>query len=332
MKHVATISSFLFFIMVLRIHAQPAVSFSYSKADSVAALYRDHSLKDLQGLSQKLTSGFTSEHDKFRAIFKWVCDNITNDYYLFVANKEKRESLSGDELLKWNREFNVTVFSKLIDTRATVCTGYAHLIRELSLHAGLSCEVINGYGRNVVSNIGGKGVLNHTWNAVKLEDKWYLCDATWASGSIDLQQKSFVAKYSDVYFLTNPALFVANHYPQDVKWTLLSEYPSLQEFLDAPLSYVGAIRNGIKSISPSTFYTTAKKRTKATISVSGPPGLKERLSCVMGSSRAGERTEQLISENESRYSFGAVLYFKGEYAIHVLLDNEYLYSYHVTVK
>ena len=71
----------------------------FAKADSVAALYPDHSLRDLRTLSHKLTTSLSTEEEKFRALYKWVCDNIANDYSFYAINKSKREKLNQEELL-----------------------------------------------------------------------------------------------------------------------------------------------------------------------------------------------------------------------------------------
>jgi transglutaminase/protease-like cytokinesis protein 3 len=230
MRLATTFYIILTFAFLAQGWAQPPefTDVDFSSADSVASLYPDHPLDNLPQLSHKLTSPFNTEPEKFRSLFKWVCDNIANDYELYAANKKKRETLSGAELEAWNKHIRTITFKTLLDNHTTVCTGYAYLIRELSRQAGLSCEIIDGYGRNVVSNIGGSGIVNHSWNAVRLDGKWYLCDATWASGGIDPQQKVFLPKYNNAYFLCDPGFFVRNHYPQDFKWTLMDNNPSLQ--------------------------------------------------------------------------------------------------------
>ena len=63
-----------------------------------------------------------------------------------------------------------------------MCTGYAYLIKEMCFIADLDCEIIDGYARAFDANVNGLESLNHSWNAVKLNNKWYLCDATWSSG------------------------------------------------------------------------------------------------------------------------------------------------------
>ena len=144
----------------------------FKKADSIAELYPLHSLKDLKILSDKLTRPLTSDLEKFRAIFKWVCINIDNDFELYMENKKKREKLEGDELKSWEKKFSARAFTILVQGHRTVCTGYAYLVKELAFHAGLTCKIVDGYGRNVQANIGGLGTANHSWNAVRLSGRF----------------------------------------------------------------------------------------------------------------------------------------------------------------
>src|SRR5690349_16328493 len=80
----------------------------FKKADSVAALYPNHSLNNLKILSDKLTQSLETEEEKFRAIYKWVCDNIEYDYPMHQENQRKREKLkSAEEREAWNKKISM---------------------------------------------------------------------------------------------------------------------------------------------------------------------------------------------------------------------------------
>jgi len=306
--------------------------FNFVKADSIAGIYPRHSLEDLSLLSKKLTSSLNSDPEKFRAIFKWVCLNITNDYYLYTTNKKKREELSGEQLRAWNKSFGTEVFKQLKSTYSTVCTGYAYLVTELSLRAGLSCETIDGYGRTAVSNIGGRGIPNHSWNAVRLDGQWYLADATWASGAIDQQQRAFVQQYNDTYFLTDPKQFIRNHYPLDVSRTFLETYPTLSEFLNGPLIYVNAIRQQIEPVDPPTFNISLKKGEDKQFIFRSPSKLKDELLLFIDQRRS--MNHAVIGESADGYQYSITTSFKqrGTHAVHLVCNDQYLVSYQIYVE
>ncbi|MBN8651976.1 MAG: hypothetical protein J0L67_11145 [Cytophagales bacterium] len=193
---------------------------NFGRADSVARLYPNYPLTNLPDLAGKLTRPFTNEAEKFRAVFTWVCLNIRNDYELYLKNKQHREQCKTEaELKAWYKEFSKTLYYELLNNHKTICTGYAYLIRELALASGLECVIVDGYGRTPGAKL-NKNLPNHNWNAVKLNGKWYLCDATWASGKIDSESKQFVSRFNDQYFLTDPQIFEKNHFPLDKKWHL----------------------------------------------------------------------------------------------------------------
>jgi transglutaminase/protease-like cytokinesis protein 3 len=183
----------------------------FHHADSIAEHYTAHTLIDLKTLADKLTGSLPTEEEKFRAIYKWVCSNIEADYELLILNKQNRARLKGDKLTRWNKKFNKMVFEKLRYERKTICTGYAYLVKELAFHAGLSCEIINGYAKHAGVDRNALEPVNHSWNEIQLNGKWYVCDATWSSGVFNLSAGKFVKKYDDRYFLMEPALFFQSH-------------------------------------------------------------------------------------------------------------------------
>jgi transglutaminase/protease-like cytokinesis protein 3 len=211
MKSFALIVIFLTCSSVVQGQISDFQDTDFCKADSVAELYAAHPLEDLKGLADKLTAPLLTDQEKFRAIYKWVCSNIEVDYELVTLNKRKRAKLQGDKLKKWNERFNRMVFQTLLQKKQTICTGYAYLIRELAFHAGLPCKIINGCAKPGGLPNSGSRNINHSWNLIQLNDKWYLCDATWSSGIFNRTTNQFVKKYNDHYFLTEPSVFSQDH-------------------------------------------------------------------------------------------------------------------------
>lgn len=261
----APIAIGLLILTAYRLSGQPADlrNINFSRADSIADLYAGHSLNDLRTLSNKLTEPLSTDVEKFRAIYRWVCNNIDNDYALHLKNQRMRAKCktTGD-IEAWNRKMSLMTFKNLVDKKKTVCTGYAYLVKELASRAGISCEIVDGYGRNILSNIGGAGTMNHSWNAVLLNHNWYLCDPTWSAGAYDREQSRYVRKFEPGYFLTDPSLFVRNHYPLDTAWMLVNtvDRPSLQEFLNGPIVYAGLFSHSIEPLHPTTLDVATKSQ------------------------------------------------------------------------
>src|SRR6185503_5445561 len=146
------------------------------------------------------------------------------------------------------KPLNLRVAETVLRRKMAVCDGYARLFKTMCDNAGIPCEVVTGYARTGwrASRFGS----NHTWNAVYFDSAWHLLDVTWASGYTNYRGDEFTRRFDERYFLTPPELFVADHYPEDVRWTLLKEAPVLNEFNRAPLRYIGYIKTGIHSYSP----------------------------------------------------------------------------------
>ncbi|MGC1472899.1 MAG: transglutaminase domain-containing protein [Psychroserpens sp.] len=234
----------------------------FHKADSIALGYKNEDLDNLPELAHKLTTNLDTDVERFRAIYMWVCTNINNDYGLYAKNKRKREKLKTDtvKLQAWNQTVTKTVLIKLLKNKKTICTGYAYLLKTLSNLANLECEMIHGYGRTSTTKMADLETPNHSWNATKIEGKWYLSDPTWASGLENPVSKLKKLDYIEGFFLADPRLFAVNHYPVEKQWWLLKErFPSFETFKNGPILYGKAYRNLSLHLAPIKLHNLVNK-------------------------------------------------------------------------
>jgi transglutaminase/protease-like cytokinesis protein 3 len=305
---------------------------NFHKADSIALSYPKHSLRNLKELATKLTAPLKTEVEKFRAIYRWTCENIAYDYVLYEKNQRQREKLKGpEELQGWYKKANALMFTALLNKQKTICTGYAYLIRELSAHAGLTCEIVDGYGRNAQSNVGGIGIPNHQWNAILLNGKWYLCDATWSSGAMLTSMSLYIKNYNDVYFLPDPALFIRNHYPIDSRWALLCDAPTLQHFLNGPVIYSQLLKLESNQLKPDTFVVSVSKTEPVVFQFNAPEhaALENITLSIKGQNDI--ILPPLQPDSNGLYAIRHRFSNRGTYVVHVRKDREYLFSYKVSV-
>ena len=215
----------LCFITTLFAHAQQSDfnTINFKKADTIAQLYHGEALLNIPVLTLRLTAQLPTEAAKFRAIYYWVSHNIKGSYHLTSTNDYKRNKFKNDPvaLEQWNAAYRKEVFKKLREDKETLCTGYAYLIKQMANFAGIECEIVRGYGSSNKIKINNTQLPNHSWNAVKLDGNWYLCDATWSAGSIDMRTYEFHFNYQDAFFLMEPVEFAKSHKPLDARWTLL---------------------------------------------------------------------------------------------------------------
>lgn len=218
----------LFFTFSVQICAQRGdfANIRFTKADRLATALEGEELTNLPILTHRLTVQLRTDVEKFRAIYYWVTHNIKGDYSMTRKSNYARKKYRDDPkaLQQWNHTYRKEVFIKLLNNKETLCTGYAYLIKKMSLLAGIPCEIVNGYDPTTTLTSKKKTPLsNHAWNAIQLDGTWYLCDATWSSGYTDMATSLFEYDYDDSYFLMEPSEFIKTHKPEIIKWSLLEK-------------------------------------------------------------------------------------------------------------
>jgi transglutaminase/protease-like cytokinesis protein 3 len=186
----------------------------FSEVDSFAGSLQASPDMPVQELTEKLIKPFNNDLDKVRVIFYWIASNI---------EFESRDDQPGI------REDYPSVKEKINDIyykRRGSCSGYSHLFRYMLDIAGIRSRVINGFARFDMKS-SAPVIPNHAWNSVKIEDKWYLCDVTWADDTLDT--------VNDYWFMTDPEIFIMNHYPVFQSFTLTKEKYSFQDFCQFPI-------------------------------------------------------------------------------------------------
>ena len=255
------------FLSQLKMEAQISdfKNINFKNADAIAYAYKGNDLSNLPRLAHNLTTNLTTDVEKFRAIYTWVSTNIEGDYESFRKNSVKRNRHQKDSLKlnQWNTSFSSQVFKKLAHEKKTICTGYAYLVKNLANLANINCEIIDGFGRTESSIASELKVPNHSWNAVQLNTKWYLCDATWSSGACNMNTCRFEFNYNEGYFLADPELFAKDHFPNDASWFLKNETPLFSEFLKAPVVYETDYKYAIFPIEPSIMNLEVEKNKEA---------------------------------------------------------------------
>ncbi|KAM3931986.1 kyphoscoliosis peptidase-like isoform 2-T2 [Leptodactylus fuscus] len=135
-----------------------------------------------------------------------------------------------------------------------VCAGYSSLFQDMCSRAGITCISVNGYGKGAGYQVGQKipDESNHAWNMVFLEGRWHLLDSTWGAGNTSENSSKFTFMYNEFYFLTHPALFIGNHYPDKKEHQLLQPTVSRKQFEQFPF-WKGSFYNcGLLAFHPET--------------------------------------------------------------------------------
>jgi hypothetical protein len=231
---------------------------AFSQKKGVNFSYIDYKVQSVQAtspdsLSYKLTYGYTTDIEKLRSIFRWITENIAYKMRNYPSNKKGKQTPMKEELadsVYESKSLNERVAFDVIKKREAVCDGYTRLFKVLCDYAGLRSEIITGYARTNMNRMSSQFKPNHRWNAVLIDSTWQLLDITWASGFISFNDDRFVKAYDDYYFLTPPEEFIRDHYPEDYRWTLLSNPPTLREFYRTPFKHSAFLKYSILSFAP----------------------------------------------------------------------------------
>ena len=240
------ISIFFLLITKLSFSQKQSLNFSYidRKVQSIEACAPD-------SLAQKLSASYATDVEKIRSIFRWITENIAYRTRNYLGSRKGAKHLFDEEPEDTlSASLNERIALEVLRKKEAVCDGYARLFKILCDHAGIRSEIITGYARTNMNRMGEQFKSNHRWNAVLVDSNWYLLDATWASGYITYSSDQFVKAYDDYYFMTPPEDFIRDHYPEDSRWTLLANPPTLREFYRTPFRHSAFAKYSILSFAP----------------------------------------------------------------------------------
>lgn len=207
--------------------------------------------KDLAKLTNRLTSPYTDDLSKVRAIFVCLATNIQYDH----KKKAKMQSSGmqstrikgkSKEDIQAQRLAQIEQFiEETLEDKKGICQDFAFLFQAMCIHAEIECEFIPGIAKNNPSLIGNKNIgAKHAWNAVKINDVWMLMDVTWSTGMGDQED------YGNGFFNLKPQTMIMTHFPNDSTWQLLDTLVSKQEFADLPYLHPASIKYAVSDILP----------------------------------------------------------------------------------
>jgi transglutaminase/protease-like cytokinesis protein 3 len=176
----------------------------YDLIDKKIALIPQQSTTSTKEIANYIEANFKTDNEKIRAIFYWTASNISYDVAnMFAVN------------------FGETTqdrITKTLKTKKGICGDYAAIFNEIASSVGIKSVVISGYTKQ-----NGKiSDLAHAWCAAKIDNKWFVFDPTWGSGS--LTNGKFVKKINNYYFKAEPSKIISSHIPFDYLWQFLN-YP-----------------------------------------------------------------------------------------------------------
>jgi hypothetical protein len=208
----------------------------YSLLDEKSREFRKSDFAEPEDLALALCRDLKTNKEKARAIFTWIAEHIR---YQTVPDPPARSKKSYyDQRVK-----------QVFRTGKGVCMDYSLLYQRMADAVGLDCAFIGGHCKTF-----SKEWESHAWNAVFIDGKWELLDATWGAGYRNEQGK-FVPEFQPGFFLTEPRIFLLNHFPDSSHWQLIPEPITAEEFKKLSHFAYGNLEQGIQD---ATFQKSPK--------------------------------------------------------------------------
>lgn len=162
-------------------------------------------------VASTITEGCTNDYDRVKAIYKWMCANISYD-----------------------TSFSIYHADACWDNKRGVCQAYCELFYYIAQALDIRVDIITGRSKDILGNLG-----DHAWIYAETNKERHagiLIDPTWGAGSVN----NGVFKRADndmSWFHASPYLMACTHFPKDASYQLLETPISSELFHRLPPLY-----------------------------------------------------------------------------------------------
>lgn len=238
---------FLFFFLLISFST---ISQNFENVDNIVLKYPKFS--KVEDLVSRIEKDFSKDEEKVRAAFFWLAKNIRYNLkeYYNPTTRSYRFSYSNEaEKLAKMKAAKDKIITIAFRTKKGVCEEYAQGFKKICDLLQIEAKVIKGYVRNSPSEIGKpKRESNHAWNAVKLNNKWLLLDATWAAGFEE--NGKWIQKFNNYFYNIPKEKIFKTHFPENTIWVLRFGRITKEEFYNQPIYGQEFLASNIELISP----------------------------------------------------------------------------------
>lgn len=221
----------------------------FERIDNIVKSYPKYTQPEQ--LARKISRDFPDEASRARAAFRWLTYNIRYDLEEYFEPRKVIEFRYSDEeeRLQKLQAIKDNIVKEAFLTKMGVCEEYAQSFKKLADLMNIEAMVIKGYVRNSAYDIGRvPQTTNHAWNAVKIENRWILLDATWASGH--LYNGKWVKDFNEYYYAMDLKKANRTHYPDHKRWQIVLDAGSLEDFYNQPIYSNGLLKKNIDLLTP----------------------------------------------------------------------------------
>ena len=172
-----------------------------------------------------------NDEESIYLIYKWITENIEYNCYNYAYDIKEYDE--------------VNIYNKGIGLSYEISI----LFKKICQSLGIESDIIIGYSK-LSSFTEGKipSKTDHFWNYVKIDNNYYIIDASNGVGYCD--GEIFMKYFKDFYFCPNPEYFNHLYHPVLNKWQLLPNIITLEEFVSKSLILDNFYGFGFTSINP----------------------------------------------------------------------------------
>lgn len=197
----------------------------------------DTAMTSPQAVGEYIRANEEDPHGRVKAIHDFVANHVAYDAVALAEGRYPDQSADA-----------------VFRTGLGVCAGYANLAKTIADASGDHVIVVVGDSRERGGGIAGGG---HAWNAARIENDWYLFDATWDAGHVE--GRSFNREYSTGYLFPPPEVMGITHFPSQAAWQLREEPLSRGEFVRQPMMRPRFFAQGFALESPKRSQVTVDR-------------------------------------------------------------------------
>lgn len=198
------------FLLESKVYDLNRATYESNRTDTVALSYYKKASVDIQSdhpeiikLANQITEGKTDDYTKAQAIHDWVCANIWYDWDAYLSNGP----------------YGDTSALGTLQSKKSVCQGYASITAALLRAANIPAKLVSGYalgagtGGSWNDELAISSDTNHAWNEAYINGRWIIIDTTWDSDNMFEAGKfsEFNGLYSYKYFDSTLESFSTDH-------------------------------------------------------------------------------------------------------------------------
>lgn len=236
----------IFFLLI----STSAFSNDFIKVDEKVTTYPRFS--KVEDLATQIEKDFDKDVDKARAAFYWLAINIRynlKEYYNPIQRAYRFSYKTEAERKQKLQALKDKLVDAAFRNQTGVCEEYAQSFKKICDLLGLEAEVIKGYVRNDASEIRAiPSRTNHAWNAVKINGKWLILDATWAAG-YEYNGK-WIREFNNYFWDVPTSKIFKTHFPDDNLWVLRFGRMTIDDFYNQPIYSNSFLGTKAELISP----------------------------------------------------------------------------------